>query len=250
MKCYKIFKSFTLAEVLITLTIIGVIAALTIPNLMRNYRKHQRISEIKTAYSIIQNAVRLSVAENGDVRNWDYNQSTEFATKYIMPYLKIQKNCGRGPGVDSVGLINKDCFTTVNSNQCTWYSLDRALFNDWGGYDSRWYYKVILENGMHLAIWAADKQNQYPNKSYDIHVNYPKFVVDVNGGRGKTTAGIDVFMFYLDPKNGAVKGMIPLIQYGIYTCSKSSSLGAGLGCAGLIQNNSWTFPEDYPVKDF
>ena len=244
MKNFKTFKSFTLAEVLITLTIIGVIAALTIPNLMRNYRKQQRISEIKAAYSIIQNAVRLSVAENGDVRNWDYNQSTEFATKYIMPYLKIQKKCGRGPAVDSVGLINKDCFT---ENQTTWYGLDGATFMDWGGYDSRWYYKVILENGMHLAIWAADKQNQYPNKSYDIHVNYPKFVVDVNGGRGKTTAGIDVFMFYLDLKNGAVKGMIP---YGLYTCSKSSSRAAGLGCAGLIQNNSWTFPEDYPVKDF
>ena len=53
MKKMSFKKAFTLAEVLITLTIIGVIAALTIPNLVQSWRKHERISEIKTAYSII-----------------------------------------------------------------------------------------------------------------------------------------------------------------------------------------------------
>lgn len=45
--------AFTLAEVLITLAIIGIIAVLTIPNLLQSYRKHERIVQIKEAYSII-----------------------------------------------------------------------------------------------------------------------------------------------------------------------------------------------------
>ena len=51
---HKKTKAFTLAEVLITLTIIGVIAALTISNLMQSYRKHQIETGLKSAYSVLQ----------------------------------------------------------------------------------------------------------------------------------------------------------------------------------------------------
>ena len=50
-------KAFTLAEVLITLTIIGVIAAITIPNLMQKYTKHQYVVGLKKAYSELSNAI-------------------------------------------------------------------------------------------------------------------------------------------------------------------------------------------------
>ena len=49
-------KAFTLAEVLITLTIIGVIAALTIPNLMQNWQKEVTITKVKKAYNILNRA--------------------------------------------------------------------------------------------------------------------------------------------------------------------------------------------------
>ena len=50
-------KGFTLAEVLITLGIIGVVAALTMPTLMSNYRKHQTVTQLKKAYSEISQAI-------------------------------------------------------------------------------------------------------------------------------------------------------------------------------------------------
>jgi len=43
-------KGFTLAEVLITLGIIGVVASLTIPTLMANYQKVQYVTGLKRAY--------------------------------------------------------------------------------------------------------------------------------------------------------------------------------------------------------
>lgn len=50
----KVKLAFTLAEVLITLGIIGVVAAMTIPTLMSNYRKKQLETQIKANYSLVQ----------------------------------------------------------------------------------------------------------------------------------------------------------------------------------------------------
>ena len=62
---------FTLAEVLITLGIIGVVAAMTIPILMTAYQKKQTVTRLKRAYSIVQQSIRLSEDENGEVESWD-----------------------------------------------------------------------------------------------------------------------------------------------------------------------------------
>jgi prepilin-type N-terminal cleavage/methylation domain-containing protein len=52
-------KGFTLAEVLITLSIIGVVAALTIPTLTRNYEKQLWITQYKATYSILSQAFKM-----------------------------------------------------------------------------------------------------------------------------------------------------------------------------------------------
>lgn len=59
-------RAFTLSEVLITLGIIGLIAALTIPNLMGAYRKRVVETRLKKFYSAINQAIMLSENENGD----------------------------------------------------------------------------------------------------------------------------------------------------------------------------------------
>lgn len=50
-------KAFTLAEVLITLGIIGVIAALTLPGLIQGYRKKVTETALKKAYSQLSQAL-------------------------------------------------------------------------------------------------------------------------------------------------------------------------------------------------
>ena len=83
-------KAFTLAEVLITLGIIGVVAAMTIPNLIASYQKRQTVVRLKKAYSVMQQAIRLSQEDNGGVESWDATLSgSAFFNMYLANYVKV-----------------------------------------------------------------------------------------------------------------------------------------------------------------
>ena len=89
--------AFTLAEVLITLGVIGVIAALTIPQLITNYQKHVTINKVKKFYTEMNQVMQYSIADNGEYNTWDFNlDSYGFYEKYFEKYLKkvdsVQKN--------------------------------------------------------------------------------------------------------------------------------------------------------------
>ena len=60
--------AFTLAEVLITLGIIGVVAALTIPTLMANHRKQVVETSLEKFYSTMNQAIKMAEVDYGDVR--------------------------------------------------------------------------------------------------------------------------------------------------------------------------------------
>ncbi len=64
------YPAFTLAEVLITLGIIGVIAALTIPGLISKWREKATVAQVKETYSILQQGFRRAIDEYGDVSSW------------------------------------------------------------------------------------------------------------------------------------------------------------------------------------
>ena len=59
------FFAFTLAEVLITLGVIGVVAALTIPSLIAKHQKKVYVTQLKKAYNTVTNAFKLMQAETG-----------------------------------------------------------------------------------------------------------------------------------------------------------------------------------------
>lgn len=89
-------KAFTLSEVLITLAIIGIVAALTIPTVIRNYQKQQTVVRLKKIYSTLNQAYNNSQAENGSYESWDDSFTagpSEYFKNYIKPYIKILKVC-------------------------------------------------------------------------------------------------------------------------------------------------------------
>lgn len=85
-------KAFTLAEVLITIGIVGVIAAMTIPSLSTSVRNVERATRLKKFYSTMRQAFLLSVDDNGDPSSWNIYLSYEnFYKIYFVPYLKYNQ---------------------------------------------------------------------------------------------------------------------------------------------------------------
>lgn len=82
--------AFTLAEVLITLGVIGIVCAITIPTLISNNQKRITETKLKAAYTLFSNTVSMSEISNGSSAFWDYNLSSEeYTKKYFSPYLKV-----------------------------------------------------------------------------------------------------------------------------------------------------------------
>ena len=87
--------AFTLAEVLITLGIIGVVAALTMPSLIADKRAKELETALKKNASVIQQAILMITYEDGIEPSPLNLQSGELKGK-IKPHLNVLKDCGRG----------------------------------------------------------------------------------------------------------------------------------------------------------
>ncbi len=68
-------KGFTLAEVLITLGIIGVVAAMTLPTLITKYKEQETVTRVKKFYSVFSQAYTMAVLDNGTINNWGLKDS-------------------------------------------------------------------------------------------------------------------------------------------------------------------------------
>ena len=114
-------KAFTLAEVLITITIIGVIAALTIPNLIQSYKRHQVEVSVKEMYSILANAIKMAEAQYGEI-NDDYTK--------ILEFLKITKQCSDKDRCFKDKLGTGHGINGLTANQTMKYSNENAIINE------------------------------------------------------------------------------------------------------------------------
>lgn len=63
-------NAFTLAEVLITLGIIGVVAAMTLPTVINNYKKQVAVNKLKKFYSVMTQAIQTEEARNDSLEYW------------------------------------------------------------------------------------------------------------------------------------------------------------------------------------
>ena len=92
MKKFRKNLGFTLAEVLITLGIIGVVAAMVLPTLIQQYHNVKVESQLKKIHAVMNQAIRLSEQENGPKDYWLTQLRTKAGIeKYILPYLKYMK---------------------------------------------------------------------------------------------------------------------------------------------------------------
>lgn len=255
---YKIKKGFTLAEVLITLGIIGVVAAMTLSNLIYEYKKEVTANKLRHVYSLLKNAESMAVKDYGDMSGWDFidlsfNQhpslNTSVITKYYFPYLKTHKCKYNASIKSSTGVQFAYVSTTGGMNY------------------------VCLPDGVML----------YGNTLGSGYYGTIVFA-DLNGEKGPNVVGRDVFTFLInrpvyksDDYNTSSYRVIPKCPVGISTCFAGPYHGAGgfywegdeetlikycvsgtgdsytmnsggNSCAYMIEQAGWKVPKNYPLR--
>gem|GEM_PF-1915828 len=171
-------SGFTLAEVLITLLIVGVIASLVIPGLIHDTQKAEFKTAIKKQYGIAQNAYNLAAAENGGgFGPVTVNTETSY-TKFNAFKLKMNvvKSCDYGTGSfgncwASNGVGKPGAATGCQSNANTSDS-----------------------EGKNASFVAADG-SFWMLYSYSTTEGADIVYVDVNGNKGPNDWGEDTFAF-------------------------------------------------------
>ena len=207
-------KAFTLAEVLVTLTIIGVVSAMTIPTLHQRHNEQVTVKKVQKFYSTMSQAFQKAINEYGDVDTWGIEGSKQTDALIIYNYLikdnfKIIKDCGFN---NNGGCIYDGNYKYLNGNNSMRYAND-SYYN---------YYKVMLNDGS--SIWfRADKAE---NELVDLFI-------DVNGNAAPNQWGKDLFLLYVvDGKlipSGTDKNNNKM--FFDRSCNKS---GAGYGCAAWL----------------
>src|SRR5574344_1664148 len=141
-------NAFTLAEVLITLGIIGVVAALTIPTLMQKTEERETVSKLKKEYTILTNAYNLSKNDNGDASNWgtwdDDNNGSEIVLENFIPYFNVLKNCG---------ITESGCFAT------SYKQLSGGIDPDYYNLDNKYGARVVLADGPAIVFDVSNSSS-------------------------------------------------------------------------------------------
>ena len=209
-------KAFTLAEVLVTLGIIGVVSAMTVPSLMQNYQRQSYVTQLHKVYNEFQQASVQYMTERNALNLKEAGLTTnDEVNNWLKKYFKIVQEC------DSMD----NCFAA----ESVYKKLNGTIVD---GYDRSNKSFVLASGASVRAIINSDGDRLL------------SIGVDINGQKGPNIQGRDLFWIYLY-NNGVVD------DYGTYApltkeqriekynnACLSNDGGAG-GCFGKILNDNW-----------
>ena len=231
-------NGFTLAEVLITLGVVGVIAAMTLPSLITKVEKYVTVIKVKKLYSELNRNLRIAVSENGDIDDWDWSQNNGGGFSTLLDkYFEI---------------------TDKENNTLIW------KVNDAGGRYAfcPWAHKRYRKNGQLICI------SNFMSGGYAWSMGPVVYiVVDINGDKKPNRVGRDVFTFLIPSKNA--NNGCDSVHYGYFNhnsnfvypvfykcprdyllkrCNNTGEGGNynGLSCAELIRSDGWKIKDGYP----
>lgn len=229
--------AFTLAEVLITLGIIGIVAAMTLPTLIQKNQEKETVAKLRKFNTIINQAYMLAINANGYVEDWGLskagmtNLTEEEEAKgeiardvfwdKLAPYLKVNSRCRWD---------NSTCL------QYDRYSLDGMQF---------WYFvpRLTLADGTTIvATTIIDPGCSVIYGTSKLLKNVcGEMMVDLNGPKQPNATGKDVFVF-IYTKYGIVPDGMPDTFEGKVTFEKYCNLSKpdkinGYGCAAWVIYN-------------
>ena len=251
---FKKLKAFTMAEVLITVGIIGVVAAMTIPTLNSNVNAHQNAVALKKISASLTDKFRAQMAAEGvdvvgDLQAFVNSSTKEQLMKEFADFLPFAGGLEGGYQHKVLGLNGK---VPTDTN---------LIINPWPSESTR-----KMTNGAFLNIFSYEQngkmmtqESQNPvalrNMGSSLLYRYGIFYIDVNGYAKPNRLGYDIFKFYLG-QDGMLYpvGGVEVARYHVgvndilydktdyqkYNCILGNTESWGFGCAGRVEDNDWS----------
>lgn len=221
-------NAFTLAEVLITLGIIGIVAAMTLPSLINKYNQQETITALQKTYSVLNQEFMMSQAKNESYEYWEeaYKMGPgEYFNKYWKPYFKINKQCNT---YNECGYKEQFPWLFLNGQKDSLAVANPSLRTTF-----------YTPDGILIMIMAFRGSSDLENGGSINNSIY----VDLNGSKRPNQYGKDFFVF-----TRTKKGIMP---YGYDKnddiVDKNCSLsGDGQYCAAKLSKDGWKMDNDYP----
>jgi len=221
--------AFTLAEVLITLGIIGVVAGLMIPGVIANSQKAGYVAGVKSAYSKWNQALIQMAADSGCIGDLScFFDSADLHTMgdKIAAYFNVVKNCDT---------TTSGCFSDALA-----LNFDGSDIH--GGYDNA--YRFITADGVAIRLNTPSLGCSGSAGSLTKICMY-EFYIDVNGLKKPNALGRDIFRFKIVNDNGPALypvGGAKLWPWKIQGCTSGYNSGTdkqGYYCIGRIIDEGW-----------
>ena len=235
--------AFTLAEVLITIAIVGAVAAMTLPNLIQKQREQIIVRKVQRIYSILSQAYRLAIAENGAVSDWGIIKRDNYGLERAENAILIRDKLISGLKISLL------CDTTSTLKNCG--VGNRYIKN--GGLDAGASVAgAQLSDGTSLVFVAntPGNNNTFIRGSGPLSQTFGLIGVDINGLKKPNTNGRDYFVFNLT-NDGIIPQGTELETDNVTTFAHCYSTGRGCTAWVIKQNNmnylhsskcSWTNP--------
>ncbi|OGH99821.1 MAG: hypothetical protein A2039_05780 [Candidatus Melainabacteria bacterium GWA2_34_9] len=206
---------FTLAELLLTVTIIGIIASLTIPELITSVQESQYKTAFKKNYANLSNVTNQIIEDNPNAyASWTNHNKVRDEYENYFTFLKTCNSYTPQDGVCwSIGTkyLNGASRGATSTDQNS-----MAVLND-GTFLSFHMNATLCQGGSISPCWGS--------------VN-----IDVNGFKKPNTLGKDIFIVFITPTR-----LVPSAPDGFYGCDPQASSGRlylGEACARLVLTNT------------
>lgn len=171
-------KAMTFAEAAITMLIMGVVFAITVPGLKKYTQRSEMQTLLKKSYGTINQTIDRALADSNDLipermEEWDFSSNDVFMDRYLRPFLSVAKECSTS---------DYDCFSNYYRN------LDGSGNTNIAAFAS----SVLLNDGTAVQIHGCN------GSQCDVHV-------DLNGPTEPNVMGMDYWEFTIHKNTAQVK---------------------------------------------
>lgn len=202
--------AFTMAEVLITIGILGLVMAMTFPSIVRKYKRKTTETKLAKFYTIMNQAIRMSISEHGEILIDNTNKTSVSNSAYIEKWYK-----------ENITKYIKKIYEEGADKNGTYY---RVSFIDGTGFNS-----------------YMSSSNPTTGKS----ALYIFYCIDYKNCKLGQFDGKNHFLFVYNSEKQSITTAHQGQSYknlrnNCYNTNNRHS------CAALIEANGWKIPDDYP----